>query len=151
MTLRLRYSVFLVLLVVGCATSPPPADGPLDVPVDSWGEVDVVPLNSRVDEAVDAGLDWPGSALYVTLNLVGGDADTRSLALSEVANRGEAPDTMVVVVARDGLMDDSVRGDWHRAVLYRLTDGTWRLHELRRAFRCYRGGSPDRYSADLCP
>ncbi len=147
----MRYSIFLLLLVAGCAASPPPVESPLDVPVDSWGEVDVARLNSRVDEAVDAGLDWPQSALYVTLNLVGGDVDARSLALSEVANRGEAPDTMVVVVARDGLLDGSVRGDWHRAVLYRLTDGTWRIHEMRRAFRCYRGGSLDRYSADLCP
>jgi len=147
----LRYSIFLLLLVVGCAASPPPAGGPLDVPVDSWGEVDAAPLNSRIDEAVDAGLDWPRSALYVTLNLVGGDVDARSLALSEVGNRGEAPDTMVVVVARDGLLNGSVRGDWHRAILYRLTDGTWRLHEMRRAFRCYRGGSMDTYSADLCP
>ena len=89
----MRYSILLLLLVVGCAAAPPPARGPLDVPVDSWGEVDVAPLNSRVDEAVDAGLDWPQSALYVTLNLVGGDVETRSLALSEVANRGEAPDT----------------------------------------------------------
>ena len=149
--MQLRYSVLLLLLMVSCAASPPPAGNLLDVPVDSWGEVDVAPLNSRVNEAVDAGLDWPQSALSVTLNILGGDADTRALALSEVANRGEAPDTMVVVVARDGLMDDSVRGDWHRAVLYRLTDGTWRLHEMRRAFRCYRGGSLDRYSAELCP
>ena len=147
----MRYSMLLLLLVVGCGAAPPSAESPLDVPVDSWGEVDVAALNSRVDEAVDAGLDWPQSAVYVTLNLVGGDVDTRSLALSEVANRGEAPDTMVVVVTRDGLLNDSVRGDWHRAVLYRLTDGTWRLHEMRRAFRCYRGGSLDRYSADLCP
>jgi len=147
----MRYSLLLLFLVVGCAAAPPPAVSPLDVPVDSWGEVDVAPLNSRVDEAADAGFDWPRSALYVTLNLVGGDGDTRSLALSEVANRGEAPDTMVVVVARDGLLDGSVRGDWHRAVLYRVADGTWRLHEMRRAFRCYRGGSIDGYSADLCP
>ena len=147
----MRYSMLLLLLVVACAAAPPSVESPLDVPVDSWREVDVALLNSRVDEAVEAGLDWPRSALYVTLNLLGGDADTRSLALSEVANRGEAPDTMVVVVARDGLLDDSVRGDWHRAVLYRATDGTWRLHEMRRAFRCYRGGSLDRYSAALCP
>jgi len=147
----MRYSLFLLLLVAGCTASPPTAESPLDVPVDSWLEVNVAPLNSRVDEAVDAGVDWPRSALYVTLDLLGGDVDTRALVLSEVANRGEAPDTMIVVVARDGLLDDSVRGDWHRAVLYRLTDGTWRFHEMRRAFRCYRGGSLDRYSADLCP
>ena len=147
----MRYAALLLLLVAGCSGSPPPARDPLDVPVDSWRVVDVMPLNSRVDEAVEAGLEWPQSALYVTLNLLGGDADTRSLALSEVANRGEAPDTMVVVVARDGLLDDSVRGDWHRAVLHRMTDGTWRLHERRRAFRCYRGGLLDSYSAELCP
>ena len=147
----MRHSILLLFLLVGCAAPPPPAGDALDAPVDSWGEVDVAPLNSRVDEAVDAGFDWPRSALYVTLNLVGGDADTRSLVLSEVANRGEAADTMVIVVARDGLLDNSVRGDWHRAVLYRVMDGTWRLHDMRRAFRCYRGGSIDSYSAALCP
>ena len=147
----MRHSILLLFLLVGCAASPPSAGDPLDVTVDSWRDVDVVPLNSRVEEAVDAGFDWPQSALYVTLTLLGGDADTRSLVLSEVANRGEAADTMVVVVARDGLLDDSIRGDWHRTVLYRVTDGTWRLHEMHRAFRCYRGGSLDAYSADLCP
>ncbi len=117
----------------------------------SWENVDVVPFNTRVDEAVDAGLDWPRSALSVALNLLGGDADTRSLELSEVANRGEAPDTVVVVLSRDGLLDDSVRGDWHRVVLLRRDDGTWRLHELYRAFRCWRGGSLEEYSAEPCP
>ena len=146
----LRHSVFLPLLMMACSASSPPPGDPQDVPVASWENVDVVRFNSRVDEAVDAGLDWPSSALSVALNLLGGDAGTRSLALSEVANRGEAPDTVVVVLSRDGLLDDSVRGDWHRAVLHRLGDGTWRLHELHRAFRCWQGGSLEQYSAERC-
>ncbi len=57
------------------AVAPPPAGDPLDVPVDSWRDVDVGPLNYGAEEAVEAGLDWPRSALYVTLDLVGGDGD----------------------------------------------------------------------------
>jgi hypothetical protein len=143
-------SVLIPLLMMACTTSAPPPDHPQDVSVASWENVDVVRFNSRVDEAVDAGLEWPRSALSLVLNLLGGDADTRSLALSEVANRGEAPDTVVVVLSRDGLLDDSVRGDWHRAALHRLGDGTWRLHELHRAFRCWRSGSLEEYSAERC-
>ena len=142
--------LLLLLLVSACARTPHPRD-PLDVPVESWDMVDVAPLNVLVDEAAGAGCDWPRSAVSVTLGVLGGDADARYLALSGAGNKGEQADTVVVHLARDGLLDDSVRGDWHRAVLYRVDDGTWRLRELRRAFRCWRGGSTDRYSADLCP
>ena len=142
--------LLLLLLVSACARTPHSAD-PLDVPVESWDIVDVAPLNALVDEAAGAGSDWPRSAVSVTLGVLGGDADARFLALSGAGNKGEQADTVVVHLARDGFLDDSLRGDWHRAVLYRVDDGTWRLHELRRAFRCRRGGSTDRYSAGWCP
>lgn len=139
-----------LLLSVFCAPSShkTAVDGPL---VRSWSLVDVEPLNSGIDDAVAAGEEWPRSALLATLELFGGEADTRILELTVQGNRGEAPDTMIVIMTREGFLDDSVRGDWHKATLYRKADSTWRLHEVRRAFRCWRGGSVDSYEADWCP
>jgi hypothetical protein len=50
----------------------------------------------------------------MTVDLLVADADTRSVWLAEQGNRGEVSDTTVVIVIRDGFLDDSVRGDWHR-------------------------------------
>ena len=122
-----------------------------DILVESWEVVDTMPLNEQIDDAANAGFEWPKSALSVMLIILEGDEDTRRLTLSQVANTGEVPDEISFVMIRDGLLDDSVRGDWHQAILYRQDDGTWRLHELHRAFRCYRGESLDQYSGDVCP
>ena len=43
-----------------------------------------------------------------------------------------------------------VNGDWHRITLQRLPDGTWRLVEARRAFRCYRGHQQESFGERLC-
>jgi hypothetical protein len=141
--------IAVVLLATSAAAHPPEVD-PLDVPVDSWQLVDVSSLNSKIEQAAAAGDEWPYSALIVTLHLFGGDLETRSLSLTESANRGEVPDTIVVTIARDGFLDDSVRGDWHRVVLRRVADGTWRVHEARRAYRCWRGNNQECYAAELC-
>lgn len=87
----------------------------------------------------------------MTVELFGADTDKRALWLSEEANRGEAPDTVVVIMVRDGLVDDSVRGDWHRVVYRRQGDGSWRVHDLRRAYRCWRGHHLEAFGSKSCP
>jgi hypothetical protein len=138
------------MLVLGCSPLPRVTEGPLSVPVASSDSLDVAPLNARIADAEADGLGWPMSPLDVTMTLLAHELDASRMEVSFEANRGEVPDTVVVVVARDGFKDDSVRGDWHRAVLFRTGEGTWRLNELRRAFRCYRGRSTDSYSGGLC-
>ena len=142
-------SICLLLCAVCCAPSSrkTAADGPR---VRSWSLVDVDPLNSHIDDAVTAGEDWPRSALLATLELFGGESDTRTLSLTVEGNRGEVPDTMIIVMTRDGFLDDSVRGDWHWTALHRKDDFTWRFHEIRRAFRCRRGGNVEMYVAEWC-
>ena len=147
----MKYLLVCLLLLVACCTPSlhkMAADGPR---VESWNLVDVEPLNSHINKAVAAGEDWPRSALLATLELFGEESDTRTLSLSMEGNRGEAPDTMIIIMTRDGFLDDSVRGDWHRAALHRQSDNTWRFHEIRRAFRCWRGGNVECYGAEWCP
>jgi hypothetical protein len=139
-----------LLCLTACAASPPIGENLLQVPVDSWALVDVAPLNSRIEAAVAAGATWPRSPLLTTMELLGGEAETQGLALTLGPFRGEVPDTAVIIMARDGFLDDSIRGDWHRLLLLRSRDGSWRIDEIRRAFRCWRAHSLDRYAARRC-
>jgi hypothetical protein len=139
------------LMLTGCGAPPGAATATLGVSVDSWELVPVDELNARIEAAEAAGLDWPRHAIGAALAALEYGLDARYVELTAAGNRGEVADTVVVVVGRDRFKDDSIRGDWHRAVLYRTSEGTWRFGELRRAFRCYRGKASARYWRDHCP
>lgn len=145
----MRWTLVMLVFVAGCAASPRPDVAP--VTVESWEQVSVEGFNERVDHAVAGGAAWPSSALSVALELLDGDAGARHVTVDQRRNRAEAADTTVVVIVREALPDDSVRGDWHRIVLRRLPDATWRVHEARRAFRCWRGHHLDSYGSHWCP
>ena len=147
----MRCVVIGLLLVAGCAGLQPGVKEGFDVEVESWESVDVAGLNTRIEGAVAVGAAWPRSPLRMTVELLITDVDTRSVWLTEQGNRGEVSDTTVVIVVRDGFLDDSVRGDWHRIVYYRAGDGTWRVHEVQRAYRCWRGHHLTAFSSQLCP
>jgi hypothetical protein len=140
----------ILLLIAGCAASQPkPVDAP-DVSIESWETIDVAQLNMQIEEGITAGAAWAMSPLGITIELLGGDADTRYLSVTEEKNRTEGADTTVVIMVRDGFLDDSVRGDWHR-IVYRLeADRAWRVHRVKRAFRCWRGHHLETYSSKLC-
>jgi hypothetical protein len=146
----MKYLAIGLALLGACASSLPGPTDPLDVRVESWELIDVGPMNARIEDAVAQGHAWPRNSLMVALEFVGGDGEQRYLSLRKWGNRGEISDTMVVVMARDCFQDDSVRGDWHRIVLYRFEDMTWRVAEARRAFRCWRVKNLDVYAAELC-
>jgi hypothetical protein len=122
-----------------------------DVPVESWAELEVDEFNATVDAAVDSGKAWASDPIDVVEHFIraaiGGANYTR---LEKKDNRVEWPDSTVITLIRDRYADDSIRGDWHRITLYRLPDGSWRLSEALRAFRCYRGHQQDAYGKRLC-
>ena len=146
----MRWLMIGLLLVAGCAASRPEVSNPLDVVVESWEQMDAAPLNARIDEAVKAGASWPESPFEITVELFGSDVDTRSVVLREEKNRAEAADTTVVVAVRDGFLDDSIRGYWEWVMYVRLPDRTWRVHEARRAYRCWRRHHTGTYSSHWC-
>lgn len=147
----MRYLIVgLCFLLAGCAPSPPVEFSVEDVKVESSESVETSGLNAQIDGAVAAGETWPRSPLMATIELFGGDGDARILRIEEEKNRSEGADTTVVVLIRDGFLDDSVRGDWHRVVYRRESDRTWRVHSARRAFRCYRGHSLESFGREWC-
>jgi hypothetical protein len=143
--------VGLLVLVTSCAPSPPVALTVTDAEVESWESVETTSMNAQIDDAVAAGEPWPGSPLLTTIELLGDDADTRILSIEETKNLAEGADTTVVVLMREGFLDDSVRGDWHRIVYRRRPDQTWRVQSVQRAFRCYRGHHLESFSRRRCP
>ena len=143
--------VLLLLLLPACATSPPMIFTVDGVEIETWEAVETTSMNTQIETAVAVGETWPQSPLRITIELLGGDVDTRILRIEEAKSRTEGADTTAVVVIRDGFLDDSVRGDWHRIVFSRESDRTWRVHSARRAFRCYRGHHLESYSRQWCP
>ncbi len=146
----MRWLMIGLLLAAGCAASRRQAPNPLDAVVESWEQMDAAPLNASIEDAVRVGASWPASPLEITVQLFGSDEDTRSVVLSEEKNRAEGADTTVVVAVRDGFLDDSIRGYWERVVYVRTADRTWRVHDARRACRCWRGHHTGTFSSHPC-
>lgn len=147
----MRWVLIPVILLAGCAPRQMPVIRAPEVRVESWEQLGVASLNARIAAGQTNAARWVRSPLRMTVELFGADTDKRALWLSEEANRGEAPDTVVVIMVRDGLVDDSVRGDWHRVVYRRQGDGSWRVHDLRRAYRCWRGHHLEAFGSKSCP
>jgi hypothetical protein len=63
----------------------------------------------------------------------------------------EGPTASRVIVLRDGLLDDSVRGVRWDIAFQRTKAGSWKIAEVQRAWRCRRGGEVDRFIAGPCP
>jgi hypothetical protein len=122
-----------------------------DVPVESWAVLEIDAFNSAVDAAVDSGRTWAQDPIDVVEQFLwGGIGGARYSRLEKQDNRLEWPDSTVITLMRDGWADDSIRGDWHRLTLHRLPDGTWRLSEALRAYRCYRGHQQGTYGERRC-
>ena len=69
----------------------------------------------------------------------------------QINEGSEAPSASRITVVRDGLLDDSVRGERWDIVLQRTGAGRWRIAEVKRAWRCWRGEPTDRFATSLCP
>ena len=144
------------LLLAGCSSAkappatPPEAQSTREVSVESWAMLEVDEFNAKVDAAVDSGETWPEDPIEVVEQFIWGRIGAYYTRLEKQDNRVEGADSTVITLIRDRHADDSVRGDWHRIALNRLQDGTWRLSEARRAFRCYRGHQQDTYGERLC-
>jgi hypothetical protein len=91
-----------------------------------------------------------GAALDVALKVVGA-FEGSAQQIVQVNDGGEAPSKSRVTVVRDGLLDDSVRGDRWEVSLERTTASLWRIREVKRAWRCRRGGQTDSFATLRCP
>lgn len=128
---------------------PDPAGKPR---VESFALIAVDTLNARIAVAARAGELWTRDPIRVALEVAGASPlSARMLDIHCEGNRGEEPDSAEVTLVGDGYLDDSVRGSWSALRLARKPDATWRVLELRRAWRCWRGHHLESYSNRPCP
>jgi hypothetical protein len=91
-----------------------------------------------------------GAALDIALAIVGEFAGSTQHII-QINEGSEAPSASRITVVRDGLLDDSVGGERWDIVLQRTGAGRWRIAEVKRAWRCWRGEPTDRFATSLCP
>jgi hypothetical protein len=158
--MRGRWKAGLVMLAAIVIGSPAAGEGSGgstaaervgDLRVESYVVVPVDSLNARVSAAVGSGQEWPKDPFRLAVEVLHlSFVETRSIELRCEANRGEGADSVSVTVVEDGWLDDSARGMWQRLCLARQADGTWRVVELRQAWRCWRGHHQRSYSMQPC-
>jgi len=88
--------------------------------------------------------------LDVALEVVGKfEGSTQSIF--QVYDRSESPQASRITVLRDGLMDDAVRGERWDIALEKTAKNVWRIKEVHRSWRCWRGEQTNRFASKLCP
>ena len=118
--------------------------------VESFRAVAYGAFNQRLSEAAAKGESWVHDPVRIGLEFLGSRGSPR-VDIRRQDQNGEAARLTTVTIVEDGYLDDSVRGTWTWFKMTRLDDNTWRLVDVRRAFRCWRGHHQDSYSAQLCP
>ena len=146
---RALLGALLVLAPLNCSpqVAGPKPDALEDGP---WENVDVAEFNGKVAGAAAAGEIWASNPTLVALRRLDNDTVVKSLSLTQSAEAAEEIDALDVSIMRDGLLDDSVRGDRHRFKLQRQDDGSWRIVQAQWSWRCWRGEG-DSYTVEPCP
>ena len=145
-------NIFLVSLFFCCT---PPAERfssstKQQVSVESFQLIDAASFNDSIAAAFQEGHSWPLDPIRVAQEYLVSPGP-RSVRIGREDDSGEGPDSTTVTVLEDGYLDDSVRGRWTEFRQVRMTDGTWRIVEVRRAYRCWRGQHRDSFSKEPCP
>jgi hypothetical protein len=88
--------------------------------------------------------------LDIVLKLVGKFEGAKQHII-QVNEGSESPSACRFTVLRDGLIDDSVRGDRWDIALEKTAENVWSIQQVRRSWRCWRGEQTDRFATNLCP
>jgi hypothetical protein len=146
----------LCLLVLGTALSARAARAQPQLQsegrVGSYQVQDVTDFNRSVrsaHQAADGG--WTATPLGVTLRHLGDvTAETQSAVVEVIRPSPETHDRVLVMVTREGLLDDSVRGVKDRLELVRDPAGFWTIAAALRAWACRPGRGHAEYLAEPC-
>lgn len=107
----------------------------------------VAPAEYKAATALAAG---GGSPLEVALTITG-PFEGVAKRIRQVNEGAETPTSTRITVVRDGLLDDAVRGERWDILLDGAATGAWSIRDVRRAWRCRRGGHRESFATALCP
>lgn len=144
-TNHFKWVILSAALLASSVGAADPSPQPAELPVVETKLV--APVEYRAASAFAARGSAP---LEIVLKIVG-EFEGSTQHISQVNEGSEAPSVTRITVVRDGLMDDSVRGERWDITLERTTASVWRIREVRRAWRCWRGEQLDRFATVSCP
>jgi hypothetical protein len=118
---------------------------------ESFRTENVEPFNDRIEEAERKGETWPRDPILIVFNLLRISSDeARTMSMTKESSPAENPDRVTLSIFREGLLDDSIRGDWHYFELRKTNNRGWRVTAIRRAFLCRRGSQVDKMGGEPC-
>lgn len=118
--------------------------------VESSSPITFAEFNQRLSQEAREGKAWVQDPIRVSLEFMGSRHSPR-VNIQREDQGGEVAHSTTVTVVEDGYLDDSVRGAWTRFTMKRTDSRTWRVVDIQRAYRCWRGHHKDSYSARPCP
>lgn len=120
------------------------------IPVSSYVERGVAPYAERVAASHARSEAWLANPVQIALDVAGG-VEARVVRVVAEFFPLEIPDTAVVTVIRENLLDDSVYATWNEVLLNLGEGGGWQVVGVKEAYWCARGDRRDEFSAALCP
>jgi heat shock protein HslJ len=117
--------------------------------VESSSPIAFAEFNQRLSQEASEGKVWVQDPIRIALEFMGSRHEPR-VNIQREDQGGEVAHSTTVTVVEDGYLDDSVRGTWTRFKMKRNDNRTWRIVDVQRAYRCWRGHHEDSYSAQPC-
>jgi uncharacterized protein len=142
MRCSIRPSVAMLASTAEAVDPPTPLS---DLPVVDMRLVDPAEYRAASD------LGARGSAPLDIALEIAGEFEGSAQHIIQVNEGSELPSASHITVLRDGLLDDSVRGVRWDIALEKTTTRVWRIKEVKRSWRCWRGEQIDRFATDSCP
>jgi hypothetical protein len=91
-----------------------------------------------------------GSPVEIALAVAGAFEGQQQLIV-QVNEGAESPSASRVTVIRDGLLDDAVRSERWDIDLARTSAGPWKISQVNKSWRCWRGAPTAGFAAQPCP
>lgn len=144
MNLPSRCAIALATLISSPAFAAGSSATLVDLPV-----AGTVPVKPASYAAATKMAERRGTPVEVAL-AIAGPFEGSTQHIIQVNEGSEAPTGARVTLLRDGLLDDSVRGERWEIAFARGPKGAWTIVEVKRAWLCRRGPHTDRFLAVPC-
>jgi len=118
--------------------------------IESSKTLSFMEFNKSLSVAAEKGESWTHDPIRIALEFTD-SAGARLVKIWRKDGRGEMQNSTTVTIVEDGYLDDSIRGTWTQFKMTRGDGNTWRIDNIQRGYRCWRGQSKNCYSAKRCP
>jgi len=146
MSNRKWHALFVPAALLASATAvADPARSLSDVPVVAAKVV------APADYAAATALAARGGIPVAIALEIAGPFEGTEQQIVQVNEGGEALTASRITILRDGLHDDSLRGERWDITLARNSEDVWKIVEVKKAWRCRRGENTERFVATRCP